>query len=88
MLDVMQIANVSSTLGSIGDKAQYIKNDEARKANPFASKIVAYKMAKVRSAKRCIVDACKLARPLSHLSMRPGVWLLPLNSLWMRGGSL
>jgi len=40
------IANVSSTLGSIGDKAQYIKNYEARKANPFASKIVAYKMAK------------------------------------------
>ena len=50
LIAAVQIANVSSTLGSIGDKAQYIKNDEARKANPFASKIVAYKMAKVKSS--------------------------------------
>ena len=50
----MQIANVSSSLGSIGDKAKYIKDDDARKANPFAAKIVAYKMAKVTFAQRCL----------------------------------
>ena len=46
----MQIANVSSTLGSIGDKAKYMKDDDARKAMPFAAKIPAYKMSKVGSA--------------------------------------
>ena len=46
----MQIANVSSTLGSIGDKARFMKDDDARRSMPFASKIVAYKMAKVRPA--------------------------------------
>ncbi len=88
----MQIANVSSTLGSIGDKAQYIKNDEARKANPFASKIVAYKMAKVRSAEHCRfflrkqMGVCTEGRPLIHSSMRPALWLVPIdtlvNALW------
>ena len=48
--DVVQIANVSSTLGSIGDKAKYMKDDDARKAMPFAAKIPAYKMSKVGSA--------------------------------------
>ena len=72
----MQIANVSSTLGSIGDKAQYIKDDDARKANPFAAKIVAYKMAKVRptthfSSRLYDADATQLSTLLRRLLSPP-----------------
>ena len=82
----MQIANVSSTLGSIGDKAQYIKNDEARKANPFASKIVAYKMAKVRYASTASLShASRLMSDVSLIpsSMRPFPCPLSLTVLLM-----
>lgn len=66
----VQIANVSSTLGSIGDKAQYIKNDDARRANPFAAKIVAYKMAKVRPEAQCsCISAIQMHREYSHHSV-------------------
>ncbi|CAK0786478.1 hypothetical protein CVIRNUC_009691 [Coccomyxa viridis] len=40
------IANISSTLGSIGDKEQYMENDDARRGNAFAVGGLAYKMSK------------------------------------------
>ena len=43
---IMQIANISSTLGSIGDKEQYMENDDARRGNAFAVGGLAYKMSK------------------------------------------
>ena len=42
----MQIANISSTLGSIGDKEQYMEKDDARRGNAFAVGGLAYKMSK------------------------------------------
>ena len=42
----MQIANISSTLGSIGDKEQYLGDDDARRGNAFAVGGLAYKMSK------------------------------------------
>lgn len=54
-----QVANVSSTLGSIGDKVQYMKNDEARRSYLFASKFVEYTMSKV-GFKFPTTTACRL----------------------------
>jgi len=67
---------VSSTLGSIGDKAKYMKDDDARKAMPFAAKIPAYKMSKVGSA---LHPSCRCVHRISSGPVFGPAYLHPLT---------